>query len=188
MSTIGILLAIPEPYGGELRARRAAYGDPQAAIVPTHVTLLPPTDVDAAAVPDIERHLASIAARGRPFTMRLRGTGTFRPVSQVVFVQVVQGLLECVELEAQVRAGVLERALQFPYHPHVTVAHDLGDEALDAAQADLADYDAQFPIDGFVLYQQESAGPWRTVRSFPFPSAPRTAAVGSFNVRVPQPD
>lgn len=176
MSTIGILLAIPEPYGGELRARRAAFGDPQAEIVPTHVTLLPPTEVDAAAVPAIEDHLAAVATRGRPFTMRLCGTGTFRPVSQVVFVQIVQGLLECVELEARVRAGVLERELQFPYHPHVTVAHDLGDEALDAAQAGLASYDAKFAIEGFGLYQQEPAGGWRTLRSFVFPSAAWAAA------------
>lgn len=176
MSTIGILLAIPEPYGAELRDRRAAYGDPQAAIVPMHVTLLPPTEVDPAAVPEIETHLAAIAARGRPFTMRLSGTGTFRPVSQVVFVRVVQGLLECVELEAQVRAGVLNRDLQFPYHPHVTIAHDLGDGALDAAQADLAGYDAQFDIDGFGLYLLEPAGGWSAVRSFAFPSAVRAAA------------
>ena len=176
MSTIGILLAIPEPYGGELRARRAAYGDPQAEIVPTHVTLLPPTEVDPEAVPEIEGHLAAIAARGHSFRMRLRGTGTFRPISRVVFVQVAQGLLECVELEAQVRAGVLDRELQFPYHPHVTIAHDLGDEALDAAQAELAQYEAEFDIGGFGLYQQEPAGWWRRVRSFPFPSAVRAAA------------
>jgi 2'-5' RNA ligase len=176
MSTIGILLAIPEPYGGELRARRAAYGDPQASVVPTHVTLLPPTEVDPAAVPEIEGHLAAIAARGRPFTMRLSGTGTFRPISQVVFVRVAQGLLECVELEEQVRAGVLDRELQFPYHPHVTIAHDLGDAALDTAQKDLADYSAQFDIDGFGLYELGPAGEWRTVRSFPFPTAVRIAA------------
>ena len=176
MSTIGILLAIPEPYGSELRARRAAYGDPQAETVPTHVTLLPPTQVQPAAQAEIERHLAAIAARGRPFSMRLRGTGTFRPVSQVVFVRVERGLLECVELEAQVRAGVLDRAPQFPYHPHVTVAHDLGDAALDAAQADLAGYEAEFEISGFGLYQLEPAGIWRAVRTFPFPSAVRAAA------------
>jgi 2'-5' RNA ligase len=176
MTTIGILLAIPEPYGGELRARRAAYGDPQAQTVPTHVTLLPPTEVDPRSVPRIEAHLAAIAARGRPFAMRLRGTGTFRPVSQVVFVQVDRGLLECVELEAQVRAGVLERELQFPYHPHVTVAHDLGPDALDAAQADLTGYEAEFEISGFGLYQLEAEGAWRAVRTFPFPAPVRAAA------------
>jgi 2'-5' RNA ligase len=176
MSTIGILLAIPEPYGGELRARRRAYGDPQAEIVPMHVTLLPPTEVDPAAAAQIEGHLAAIAARGRPFSMRLRGTGTFRPVSQVVFLRVERGLLECVELEAQVRAGVLERGLQFPSHPHVTIAHDLGDAALDVAQADLAGYEAEFEISGFGLYELQPDGMWRAVRTFPFPSVVRAAA------------
>ena len=31
------------------------------------------------------------------------------------------------------RSGPLERELKFPYHPHVTVAHDLPEEALDRA-------------------------------------------------------
>jgi 2'-5' RNA ligase len=176
MTNIGILLTIPEPYGGELRARRASYGDPQAAVVPIHVTLLPPTEVEARIVPEIKRHLSDVAAKGSPFRMRLRGTGTFRPVSQVVFVQVVQGLLNCVELEAQVRSGLLERELQFPYHPHVTVAHDLDETALDAAFADLADYDAEFTVPGFGLYSQDATGAWRKRRNFPFPDDARAAA------------
>ncbi len=179
MSTtmIGILLVIPEPHGGELRARRVAYGDPQALDVPAHITLLPPTEVPTGSLRAIEEHLAEVAARGRPIAMRLAGTGTFRPVSKVVYVRVERGLLECVELEAQVRSGVLERELQFPYHPHVTVAHDLDDAALDAAQADLAGYQADFQLVEFGLYQQGGPGePWRKLRAFPFASNVRAAA------------
>lgn len=173
---IGILLAIPEPFGGELRERRASYGDPQAAAVPTHVTLLPPTEVDPGALPEIEKHLAAVAERGRPFRMRLHGTGTFRPVSQVVFVRVEKGLPECAALEAQVRAGVLDRELQFPYHPHVTVAHDLEPAMLDRAQTELADYEAEFEISGFGLYHREPDGTWITLRLFDFPEGVRAAA------------
>ena len=176
MSNIGILLVIPEPFGGELRVRRAAYGDPQAAAVPVHVTLLPPTPVEPRDVPEIERHLARVAAQGSTFRMRLRGTGSFRPVSQVVFVRVEQGLLNCVELEAQVRSGLLERELQFPYHPHVTVAHDLDDATLDAAFADLAHFEAEFTIQGFALYAQEPSGGWRRLRLFRFLDEARAAA------------
>jgi 2'-5' RNA ligase len=168
MSTIGILLAIPEPYGAELQARRAAYGDPQAAVVPAHVTLLPPTEVDPQIVPEISAHLAEVAAQCRRFRMRLRGTGTFRPVSQVVFVQVERGLAECVALESQVRSGLLERELQFPYHPHVTVAHDLDDEELDAAFKDLADYRAEFDVAGFGLYELRADCSWREASYYPF--------------------
>jgi 2'-5' RNA ligase len=176
LTEIGILLAIPEPYGGELSDRRAAYGDAQPGTVPMHVTLLPPTEVDAASLPEIEKHLEAVAERGRPFRMALSGTGTFRPVSQVVFVRIEQGAAQCVELEAQVRAGVLYRQLQFPYHPHVTVAHDLDQAVLDAAQADLAGYRAEFEISGFGLYHRESDGSWTTLRSFAFPAGIRAAA------------
>ena len=45
--TIGVAIAIPEPYGGELQRVRESYGDPLARSIPTHITLLPPTEVQA---------------------------------------------------------------------------------------------------------------------------------------------
>ncbi|HTJ68964.1 MAG TPA: 2'-5' RNA ligase family protein [Actinospica sp.] len=171
MTIIGISLEIPEPYGSELRDRRASYGDPQAEFVPTHVTLLPPTDVDAEVLPEIEEHLAKVADRTAPFRMLLAGTGTFLPISPVVFVQISRGLAECEALEAKVRDGVLERELQFPYHPHVTVAHDLDEPSLELAMRDLADYQAEFDLDRLKLYEQCEAGDWRVLREFAFEDA-----------------
>jgi 2'-5' RNA ligase len=175
MTTVGILLVIPEPYGGELQVRRAAYGDPAVSGVPAHVTLLPPTEVEPAELAGIERHLTEVAADHRPFSMRLRGTGTFRPVSQVVFVQVTDGTPECVALEAQVRSGALARELQFPYYPHVTLAHDLDEPTLDAAYRDFAEYEAAFELGGFGLYQQRKDGDWKVRRVFSFDRQKRLA-------------
>ena len=168
MTTVGILLVIPEPFGGELQVRRAAYGDPAVSGVPAHVTLLPPTEVGPDELPGIEDHLATVAAGHRPFRMRLRGTGSFRPVSQVVFIQVTEGTKDCVALESQVRAGALARDLQFPYHPHVTLAHDLDETTLDSAYREFADYDAGFDLAGFGLYQQQQDGKWKVRRVFSF--------------------
>jgi 2'-5' RNA ligase len=168
VTTIGISLEIPEPYGGELRARRASYGDPQAEFVPTHVTLLPPTEVDPEALPEIGEHLEKVAGATSPFRMRLSGTGTFLPTSTVVFVQIEQGLTQCLALESKVRDGVLDRELQFPYHPHVTVAHDLDEPRLQFAMRDLAGYQAEFDLDRLKLYEQCPEGTWRVLREFPF--------------------
>ena len=168
MTTIGISLEIPEPYGPELRSRRASYGDPQAEFVPTHVTLLPPTEVDGEVLPEIEEHLAKVAGTTPPFRMRLGGTGTFLPISSVAFVQITEGVEQCVALESKVRDGVLDRELQFPYHPHVTVAHDLDEETLRFAMSDLADYQAEFGLDRFGLYEQCPEGTWRLLREFVF--------------------
>lgn len=168
MTTIGISLEIPEPHGSRLRSRRASYGDPQAEFVPTHVTLLPPTEVDPQTLPEIEEHLAKVAAESAPFSMHLGGTGTFLPISPVVFVQIAQGITEVVALESKVRSGVLDRELHFPYHPHVTVAHDLDEEQLEFAMQDLADYHAEFGLDRLKLYEQCPEGSWRVLREFRF--------------------
>lgn len=172
MPTIGVAIAIPEPYGDELRLARLRCGDLLATAIPSHVTLLPPTDVDLAAAEVIHEHLQKVAEEASRFSMLLRGTGTFRPVSPVVFVQVATGLAECERLAAQVRSGPLAgRELAFPYHPHVTIAHDTPDAALDRAFTELAAYQADFEVDRFSLYRHGADGVWRAVRAYAFGDA-----------------
>lgn len=188
--TIGVSIAVPEPHGSLLQERRAGFGDAAAHGIPTHVTLLPPTEVDSAALPAIEAHLVEVAAAGRPFPLRLSGTGTFRPVSPVVFVQIVEGAEACTWLQKQVRdaSGPVARELQFPYHPHVTVAHSIAEEAMDRAFAELADYEADWPCTGFALYEQGADAVWRKLREFTFggtavPPQPTHAERGTLPTR-----
>ncbi|MGH3344184.1 MAG: 2'-5' RNA ligase family protein [Carbonactinosporaceae bacterium] len=166
--SIGVAIAIPEPYGGELQGWRDRFGDPLAQSVPAHVTVLPPTEVDEAALPEIEAHLRGVAARQERFAIHLRGTGSFRPVSPVVFVLLAEGIAACERLERLVRSGPLARELRFTYHPHVTIAHDLAGEVLDHAFDKLAGYEAVFPVRGFSLYEHGVDGVWRTRREFVF--------------------
>ncbi|MFJ6574215.1 2'-5' RNA ligase family protein [Streptomyces sp. NPDC091292] len=177
--TIGVSIAVPEPHGSQLQELRAGFGDPAAHGIPTHVTLLPPTEVEEAAVPAIETHLVRVAAAGRPFPMRLYGTGTFRPLSPVVYVQVVEGGSACTWLQKRVRdaSGPVARDLQFPYHPHVTVAHAIGEAAMDRAYEELSEYEAQWPVTGFALYEQGADRVWRKLREFAFggPTVPPQA-------------
>ncbi|MEU3887611.1 2'-5' RNA ligase family protein [Streptomyces sp. NPDC029041] len=168
--TIGVSIAVPEPHGSELQQLRAGFGDASAHGIPTHVTLLPPTEVDESALPAVEAHLAEVAAAGRAFPMRLSGTGTFRPLSPVVYVRVAAGAEACTLLQQQVRdpAGPAARELQFPYHPHVTVAHGIDEAAMDRAFEELSGYEAEWPCTGFALYEQGADGVWRKLRDFPF--------------------
>lgn len=166
--TIGVSIALPEPFGGELQRWRESFGDPQASAIPPHVTVVPPSVVGAGDVPAVEAHLVATAALQRPFTIQLRGTGTFRPVSPVVFVVLADGDADCARVEASVRAGPLARDLTFPYHPHVTVAHELAEPELDEALETLATYEARFTVDELWLYEQGPDGVWRSRRRFAF--------------------
>ena len=165
---IGVAIGLPEPWTSELQGWRERLGDPNAAAIPPHVTLLPPTSLDDLVLEQVEEHLCAVAAEEQAFAMVLRGSATFRPVSPVVFVPVVKGLADCERIEAKVRSGPLHRALRFPYHPHVTVAHDLHDDALDRAFDELARYEACFPVWGFTLFEKDRTGVWRPQRDFPF--------------------
>lgn len=171
--TIGVAVGIPEPWGSQLDDYRSSSGDPLAARIPAHLTLLGPTEVDSS--PDvstkIEEHLASVAAGYPPFHLHLRGTGTFRPVTQVVFVAVAAGIGECELLAANIRSGPLARELRYPYHPHITVAHDVPAESLDAVFEGLTGFEARFPVDGFTLYEHGEDGRWHAQRRFPLSGA-----------------
>ncbi|MFJ2576408.1 2'-5' RNA ligase family protein [Kitasatospora aureofaciens] len=166
--TIGVSVSVPDPYGTAIQDARAGHGDPLARSIPTHVTLLPPTEVPADMLPKIEEHLAAVAAARRPFRMLLRGSGTFRPVSPVVFVRVEEGAQECRLLEADIRSGPLARELAFPYHPHVTVAHGLPDDVLDQAYEQMRGFRASFPVPGFGLSRFDADEVWRPWRSYHF--------------------
>ncbi|HEY0118858.1 MAG TPA: 2'-5' RNA ligase family protein [Cellulomonas sp.] len=164
---IGVAVTVPEPYGSALQTARARVGDPAAPFIPPHITLLGPTVVEPSQLVEVEEHLTAVAARHRPFIVHLRGTGTFRPVSPVVFVQVVEGWAACAALEADIRTGPLAQDLRFDYHPHVTVAHELPDAALDHAHHALAEYDGRFVVSVVHSYEYGDDGVWRPVRDFP---------------------
>jgi 2'-5' RNA ligase len=166
--TIGVAVGLPEPFGTELAKSREALGDPMALAIPPHVTLIPPTEMNAEEFNDVVAHLEVVAAHQWPFEIQLRGTGSFRPVSPVVFVALAAGISDCERLESAIRRGPLARGLKFNYHPHVTVAHDVPPEILDRAFLELADYQAQFPVAQFGLFERGDDGVWRTEREFAF--------------------
>jgi 2'-5' RNA ligase len=180
--TVGVAISIPQPWAEILDAVRASSGDPLAAFIPAHVTLLGPTDIDPDRIGEAEARLAAAAAAHAPFAVHLRGTGTFRPVTEVVFVAVATGIGECERLATDVRQGPLLRDLHYPYHPHVTIAHEVPTAALDRVYAELADFEALFTADHFTLYVHGSDGRWRPLRDFKLtgePAAQRCTDSGS---------
>ena len=166
ITTIGVAIAVPDPWGTQLQEYRSALGDDTAGGIPTHVTLMPPVEVAAEDLPRLERHLGDVTAGKDPFRIHLRGTGTFRPVSPVVFVTVAEGISACEQLASCVRKGPLRAEQRFPYHPHVTVAHHLPDEVLDRAFDELAGFECDFTVDHFSLYVHDREAGWVPTQHF----------------------
>lgn len=166
MVTIGVAVAIPEPWATQLQEYRTSIGDTMAATIPTHITLVPPTVVTDDEFEKIEAHLEMAAADVPAFAVHLRGTGTFRPVSPVVFVSVVEGISQCEQLAEAVRRGPLAVDLAYPYHPHVTIAHDLAEPQLDRAFDELSEFNCAFDVDDYHLYVHDHVQGWTPTRYF----------------------
>jgi 2'-5' RNA ligase len=164
--TIGVSLAVPEPWGSRLQGFRVTNGDVQGATIPTHITLVPPVVVARAALRQIEDHLDEVASRGTSYRIHLRGSGTFRPVSPVVFINLVEGISQTEQLAHSCRSGPLALALDYPYHPHVTVAHHVADAHLDRAFAEMSGFECAFEVSGFHLYVHHPDRGWKATRDF----------------------
>ena len=157
--SVGVILEFPPAIAKELQRWRASFGDPMAGVVPAHITLVTTTLTD-----DWEAtraHVREVARNQSPFMVTISGTGTFRPVSPVVYINVEEGFDACVDLHQKLQTGPLERDLPFSYHPHVTIAHDVAPESLDEAETVLKDYRATFPVVSMGLYEHDADGIWQ---------------------------
>ena len=159
-------IPVPQPFAADLHATRRAVGDRYADLIPPHITVVGPTVVYRSALPGVIDHLEQVAENTPAFHLHLSGTGTFRPISPVVFVNVVQGVSNCEQLERAARSGPLVSETRFNYHPHVTIAHEVPDAALDQAFADKRGFDAQFDVTAIWMYEHGDDGVWRPERSF----------------------
>lgn len=199
---IGVAIALPSHYAAQVRAVREAAGDPMADVVPPHITLLPPTAVDVDSLDEVMRHLRNVAAGTQPFDVRLDQVGTFRPVSPVVYLSLRSGAQECDRLQMRVRdrRGPLARSLSFPFHPHVTLAHEVAEDGLDTAARKGEDLTMDFTVTELHLYRHRSRpaghgggrcsaseGGWDVVAAFAFggslaPDASADTAVPAVSV------
>ncbi|MET1086325.1 MAG: 2'-5' RNA ligase family protein [Arthrobacter sp.] len=157
--SVGVILGFPPEVADELQRWRASFGDPLADVVPAHITLVtttPTQDWEAT-----REHVREVARHQSPFMVTIAGTGTFRPVSPVVFINVAEGFDACVDLHEKLQQGPLQRELPFAYHPHVTIAHDVSPESLDEAETVLKNYSASFPVVSMGLYEHDADGIWQ---------------------------
>jgi len=155
---VGIVIPVPEPMASELRRARASFGDPMASVIPAHITLV--TTTPAPDWASALEHVRAVTAAQAPFTVTLRGAASFRPVTPVVYVQVEEGFSQCSQLHKELQSGPLDHENMYPYHPHVTVAHDVSEASMDNAVKTLKDYSASFTVDRIGVFEHDPHGLW----------------------------
>ena len=158
----------PRRRPGPLR-RSAGVGHPGA-----HHAARPDRDRSGA----VRRRRRAPGRRSRPaiapYAIHLRGTGTFRPVTEVVFVAVAAGISECERLADAVRSGPLEPGAALPVPP---ARHGRARRADRGARPGLRRAgrlrDRSSTVDHFTFYVHGADGRWRPLRDFPLGAAKR---------------
>ncbi len=155
-NSLGVVISMPPALDAELGAWRESYAGPGNGVVPAHITLVSGRARRSWA--EAAEHVRKIARTATPFTVRLLGTGTFAPVSPVVYLNLERGAGRCIELHEQLLAGPVEHLPQFEFRPHLTVAHDLDPDTMARAAAEMAGFEAQLEVTSIGLYDYAGGG------------------------------
>lgn len=163
--SLGVIIALPPDLTEELSQWRARYARPDAPLVPAHITLVSGQAKGSWA--EAAEHVRSVARGASAFPVSLRGTGSFAPLSEVVFLNLVTGEKECIELHQELIDGPVRHLLDFTYQPHVTIAHDLDPETMAQAQVEMSNFAADFRVESLGLYNFVNGG-WNLCEELSF--------------------
>lgn len=179
---VGVVLLVPSPYDREIDGLRRACGETALERVPPHITLVPPVNVREEALADALRVVREAASACRPLWLELGPPATFLPTTPTVHLA-VGGHDEEVAALGRLRDAVfhppLERHLDLPFVPHVTLVDDAPPERVGPTVAALEAYRVTVPFERVHVLREERHGePHR--RWLPIADAPmaRPAIVG----------
>ena len=161
----GVVLLVPAAVADQVDGLRRAFGDPALGRVPPHVTLVPPVNVRADDVAATLRVLREAASASRPLTMVLGPPRTFEGDEGVVYLAVRGAEADEASLRRlheALRSGPLERPLDHPFVPHVTVATGVAPERIASRLDSAAGFcDVEVVFDRVHLLQQQAEPPHR---------------------------
>jgi 2'-5' RNA ligase len=179
-----VALLLDPPLSDEVDGLRRALGDPSLGRVPPHLTLVPPVNIRAGDLPAALARLRAAAAAFRaPLRLTLGPVATFWPDNPVIYLDVGGDLPQLRKLRDSVFAPPLERALSWPWVPHVTLADTAGESRIQAALAALDRYAAVAKVDRVVLLEQHGGQHWTAIADAAFGS-PVVVGTGGLAVEI----
>lgn len=152
---LGVVLLLPEPVATEVNGLRRACGDPALSSIAPHITLVPPVNVRANDVADGLRVLRLAAGSvPRPLTLTIGPAATFLPTSPTLFLDVGADRPALGLLREGLFRPPLQRPVDHPFHPHVTVAVELPEPRLASAVSALSGYRTVVEISRVTVLEQ----------------------------------
>jgi 2'-5' RNA ligase len=157
-----VVAYIPEPLGGFLNAMRAELVP--GCTLRSHVTILPPRRLTAAPE-DLAGELARFSREIPAFEAALGEVEVFASTG-VIYLSVAAGRQAFEQAHRALNHGLFFAENLFPFHPHLTVAQNLGalpfEQVLEQARRKWRDcvLPRHFLVEEFTLVRNISPGCW----------------------------
>ncbi len=157
---------------GEFVNRLRARVDPCFAKAVSHVTVLPPRELQGSAEEKLDM-LRQKCASIEPFDVSIEGVSTFWPVSGVVYLAFSTGYSDLVSLHNALNINGMEFQEPFEFTPHVTIAQDLDEKVthrmLEINASDWKQFrgESTFRVNSLVLVRQRQENQWVDIGPVP---------------------
>ncbi len=160
-----IVALLPQNLIIALQPHRQKY-DPQAHIIPPHITVLEPFEFSGSIEP-LYNHLEEIGETHAPIKVSLVGWDAYTQSDYHLHLPLVTGRLEFSRLRKDLKTGPLSHIKDSdePYWPHITLGRFASKDDLERAKRALRNFEAQFTFDVTaleLLYRRKSIQPWQT--------------------------
>ncbi|RSK26524.1 hypothetical protein EJF36_06430 [Bacillus sp. HMF5848] len=141
--------------------------DPHYALIPPHVTLREPFEIDESELTQLPKLLKEIAASHKPFPLRFDKVSSFYPVNNVVYFK-VQPHEEMTALQRELHNSFLPTTPEHAFVPHITIGQRLSDDehADVLGQLRMTEFNHEENIDRFHLLYQLDNGSWTVFETF----------------------
>lgn len=162
---VAIALVPPPALSARIDALRRQLDDPRLGDLPTHLTLVPPIDLDPEAASVAAAALRAAASSVVPFELQLGPADSFAPRTTTLHLGVRGELDRLTELRESLRRAPWDRPDRHEFVPHVTLRQRVAAEQVDHAVALLCGALGEWQVESVHLLERlrPTDGPARWV-------------------------
>lgn len=141
--------------------------DPNYALIPPHVTLKEPFEMEEEKLPQAVEHLEKVAQETAPFNVHFHKISSFHPTNNVLYIAVKEA--EAFHpLHDKINSNQFHHESRYKFIPHITIGQELPQDELHDVYGSLRmiKVDMKSWVDRFHLLYQLENGSWTIYQSF----------------------
>jgi len=168
MMRYGIAIFPSREIQNEANQYRKRY-DSSYALIPPHLTLKDPFEMDENTLDEMIHQLKSIANETKPFPIQINKVSSFAPVTNTIYFK-VEPTETLTTLHDQLHKDFFTDEQKHSFVPHITIAQELVSEEYSDVYNSLRMKKIHFEeeIDRFQLLYQLENGQWTVYETFVF--------------------